>query len=239
MHWQEHFRNQGYARFEGLTPEPLLIAAHKAIAEDLATNYDPQAQSEYDNRSYCPKLKGTPAIMNLLLKSPVHSILDEVFGIDEIGWDGGQIAIRQAHNVPTPVPPVAHIDGFSSGLNGLDEGKIYNHTILVGVFLTPLRKPFAGNFTVWPTSHYVYERYFRERGPRAMAEPPPTLELGEPVQLNCEAGDVVLAHYQLGHSAAVNTSDQDRIAVYFRAWLRRVELDRWHYLTNIWEGWKL
>jgi len=177
--------------------------------------------------------------MNLFLKSPVHNILDETFGIDEIGWDGGQIAIHRAHNHHEPIPPVAHLDGFSTGLNGLDEGKIYNHTILVCVFPTPLKKPFAGNFTVCPASDHVYERYFQERGPRAMSEPMPTLELGEPVQLNCEVGDVVLAHYQLGHSAVVNTSDQDRIAVYFRIWLLRVGSDRWHYLTNIWEGWKL
>ena len=239
MSWQEQFRHQGYAHFKGLTPEPLVSAAQKSIAYDLTNNYDPASQSEYDNRSYCPGLKRTPAIMNLFLKSPVLEILGETFGIEEIDWDGGQIAIRQAYNHSEPVPPVAHLDGFSTGLNGLEEGKIYNHTILVGVFLTPLRKPFAGNFTVWPASHYVYERYFRERGPGAMKEPMPTLELGEPVQLNCEVGDVVLAHYQLGHSAAVNTSDQDRIAVYFRVWLKRVGSDRWHYLTNIWEGWTL
>ena len=239
MRWQEQIRNQGYAHFKGLTPEPLLTAAREAIQHDLLTNYKPESKVDYDNRSYCPEIRDTPAIMNLLLKSPVHNMLDEIFGLDQLGWDHGQIAIRQAHNHPEPVPPIAHIDGFASGLNGLEEGRIYNHTVLVGVFLTPVRKPFAGNFTVWPGSHYVYESYFRERGPRAMKEPPPTPELGEPVQLTCEAGDVVLAHYQLGHSAAVNTSDNDRIAVYFRVWLWAVESDRWHYLTNIWEGWKL
>lgn len=239
MGWQEHFRNQGYAHFKGLTPDHLVMAARKAVELDLNTNYEPESQIEYDNRSYCPKLRSTPPIMNLLLESPVQNILDEIFGLDQIDWDQGQIAIRRAHNFPKPLPPEAHIDGFASGLNGLDEGKIYNHTILVGVFLTPVRKSFAGNFTIWPTSHYVYERYFRERGVGAMKEPMPTPDLGQPVQLTCEVGDVVLAHYQLGHAAAVNTSDQDRIAVYFRVWLRRVELDRWHYLTNIWEGWRL
>lgn len=239
MRWQEQFRSQGYARFEGLTPEPLVRAALKAIEHDLATNYEPELQSQYDNQSYCPRLRGTPSVMDLLLKSPVHNILDETFGLEHIDWDGGQIAIRRAHNHPEPVPPEAHIDGFSSGLNGLEEGRIYNHTILVGVFLTPVRKTFAGNFTVWPGSHNIYERYFRERGPRAMRESPPTPDLGEPVQLKCEVGDVVLAHYELGHSAAVNTSDEDRIAIYFRVWLRSVESDRWHYLTNIWEGWRL
>jgi len=159
--------------------------------------------------------------------------------LEHIGWDDGQIAIRRAHNVPEPVPPIAHIDGFASGVNGVPVGKIYNHTVTVGVFLTPTRSEFAGNFTVWRGSHQVYEHYFRERGPRAMSESMPEPEIGEPVQLMCDVGDVVLAHYQLAHSAAVNTSDFDRIAVFFRIWLRTMESNRWHYLTNIWDGWNL
>lgn len=239
MTWQEHLRAQGYAHFRALAPEPLVTSARKAIELDLNTNYEPERQLEYDNQSFCPELKGAPAIMNLLLEPSVQKILDKTFGLDQIDWDKGQIAIRRAHNYHKPVPPDPHIDGFSSGLNGLDKGKIYNHTVLLGVFLTPVSSEFAGNFTVWPGSHNVYESYFRERGPRAMSEPPPTPEIGQPVQLMCGVGDVVLAHYQLGHAAAVNTTDRDRIAVYFRIWLRRMESDRWHYLTNIWEGWKL
>jgi ectoine hydroxylase-related dioxygenase (phytanoyl-CoA dioxygenase family) len=239
INWREQLRTQGFAHFPHLTPEPLIKAARDAIEIDLSSNYDPDRQSEYDNQSYCPDLKGTPPIMNLLVQSPVHNLLDEIFEIDNIDWDQGQIAIRRAHNHPQPVPPTPHIDGFSSGLNAVPDGKIYNHTILVGVFLTPVQSEFAGNFTVWPGSHHVYEDYFRVRGPRAMSEPAPALEIGPPVQLKCDVGDVVLAHYQLGHSAAVNTAAVDRIAVYFRVWLRSIESDRWHYLTNIWDGWKL
>ena len=239
MNWKEELRTQGFARFPQLTPEHLIKAARDAIEIDLSNNYDPARKIEYDNQSYCPDLKGTPPIMNLISQAPVYNILDEIFEIDNIDWDKGQIAIRRAHNHPAPVPPTPHIDGFASGANGLDVGKIYNHTVLVGVFLTPVHSEFAGNFTVWPGSHYVYENHFRARGPGAMREPMPTPEIGPPVQLMCDVGDVVLAHYQLGHSAAVNTADLDRIAVYFRVWLRKVESDRWHYLTNMWDGWKL
>jgi hypothetical protein len=237
--WRDRLRTLGFAHFPGLTQRTLITAALEAIEFDLRSNYDPERQTEYDSQSYCPQLRGTPPIMNLLLQSPVQNMLEEVFELNKIGWDGGQIAIRRAHNHPEPVPPTPHLDGFASGTNGLDEGKIYNHTLLVGVFLTPVWNEFAGNFTVWPGSHCVYENYFRERGPLAMKEPHPTPEIGEPVQLMCDVGDVVFAHYQLGHNAAVNTADSDRIAVYFRVWLRAMESNRWHYLTNIWEGWKL
>ncbi len=239
MTWRGQLKNLGYAHFARLIPQPLVTQALEAIELDLANNYHLERQAEYDNQSYCPNLKGTEPITGLLIKSPVLSILDALFGIANIDWDQGQIAIRHAHNCPEPVPPEPHIDGFSSGLNALEEGRVYNHTITVGVFLTRVARPFAGNFAVWPGSHLVYENYFHGRGLRAMSEPMPKPETGTPIQLMCEIGDVALAHYQLGHAATVNTSDFDRIAVYFRVWLRNIELNRWHYLTNIWEGWNL
>ena len=239
MTWRERLRHQGFAQFPGLTPQPLIEVALDAIETDRRTNFDPTRQTEYDNRSYCPDLRTSPAITNLLSQSPVLNLLDEIFTLENIGWSEAQIAIRQAHNFSEPVFPSPHIDGFSTGLNGLEKGRIYNHTILVGVFLTSVTTEFAGNFTVWPQSHHVYENYFRERGPQAMGEPMPAVEVGEPLQLLSGVGDVVLAHYHLAHAAAVNTSDVDRIAIYFRVWLHKMESDRWHYLTNMWEGWRL
>jgi hypothetical protein len=45
--------------------------------------------------------------------------------------------------------------------------------------------------------------------------------------------------YQLAHTVAVNLSDQDRIAIYFRVWLADIDERRWQLLTNIWDGWRL
>ena len=239
MNWQDQFQVNGYAHFPHITPAPLVAAACEAIERDLRDNYDPARQTEYDNQSFCPDLKGTPPIMHLLERSPILDIVDQALGLENVVWDNGQIAIRRAHNVPEEVAPEPHIDGFASGLNRLEEGRIYNHTATVGVFLTPVARTFAGNFTVWPGSHHIYESYFRERGPRALREPPPNPKIGQPVQLRCEVGDAVFCHYQLGHSAAVNTADIDRIAVYFRIWFRDIEEWRWEALTNIWQGWKI
>jgi ectoine hydroxylase-related dioxygenase (phytanoyl-CoA dioxygenase family) len=119
--------------------------------------------------------------------------------------------------------------------------------MLVGIFLSDVRREFAGNFTVWPGSHYLLENHFKARGTAALREGMPQIPLGEPVQLLCTPGDVVICHYQLAHTAAVNTSDNDRYAVFFRIWHR--DLDRhvsknyrenvWQHLTNIWTGWKI
>jgi hypothetical protein len=239
MGWMDDLSTNGYALFPAIIPASLVQSAFDAIQNDLAVHYDPVRQVEYDNQSYCPDITGSPAIKDLLLKSPLYPILDGLFGIKNVWISNGQIAIRRAHNCPAAISPTPHLDGFSTGLNAVPEGNIYNHTVLVGMFLTPVQDQFAGNFTAWPGSHYLYERYFRQRGPRALHEPSPTLDIGEPVQLMCEVGDVVLAHYQTGHTAAVNTTDRDRIAVFFRVVLRQVQKDRWHYLTNIWAGWNL
>jgi hypothetical protein len=238
--WSEQLHRNGWALFPGAVSNELVGAATHAIRADLARHYDPSRQREYDNISYCPELRGKPPITKLLTHSSARAILDRALGWDEIAHDGGQIAIRKARNVDKAYPPEPHIDGIPSRSNGLAPGSgISNFTALVGVFLTRLDTEFAGNFTVWPGSHGRLEAYFRDRGREAMQEGMPQIELGDPVQLFADPGDVVVCHYQLAHTAAVNVSSNDRIAVYFRTWLKGIEERRWDLLTDIWNGWRI
>ena len=115
---------------------------------------------------------------------------------------------------------------------------VSNFTALVGIYLSPVREQFAGNFTVWPGSHHVLEQHFREKGPDVLRNGMPHIPLGEPVQLMTEPGDVALCHYGLAHTAAVNLSAFDRYAVYFRLSLKDIEHRRWHLMTRIWDGWE-
>ncbi|MEO1268928.1 MAG: phytanoyl-CoA dioxygenase family protein, partial [Myxococcota bacterium] len=150
-----------------------------------------------------------------------------------------QIAIRQAFNAPRRSPE-PHLDGFPTLLNGLDgKGGVTPFTVLVGVFLQGEPGPYAGNLTVWPGSHRRHADYFRRRGPRALQEPMPRLELGEPKQLELRPGDVVLAHYLLGHGAAVNTSPTDRIAAYVRLGWPADEDARWALMSELWGAWRM
>ncbi len=239
MDWTQSLITHGYAHFPGLVPLELVEAARAAIDEDLRLHYDVAREQEYSSRSYCPALLGTRPIMDLVERSPVRDIVEAALGLDAVVCDRGQIAIRWAHNVDQELPPNPHLDGFSDGANGLTEGRIHSHTATIGVFLTTTPRAFAGNLTVWPGTHQLYERYFRKRGRRALGEPQPRVELGAPLQLTCAAGDVVLMHYELAHTAAVNTSDVDRVAVYFRLHFGDIAAQRWDYLTNLWRGWRI
>ncbi|MBI3517205.1 MAG: phytanoyl-CoA dioxygenase family protein [Proteobacteria bacterium] len=240
--WKEQLRQDGYVRFPSLTPRALVDAARAAIDDDLAHHFDPARQVEYDNQSFCPDLRRSAAITRLITDAPIRGIVDAALGWDRIdGYGHAQIAIRRAHNAERERPPEPHIDGIPTPYNGLptDDPTLSNFTALVGVYLSAQTRDFAGNFTVWPGSHHRIEQYFRERGPQTMREGMPAIPLGEPVQLQCAAGDVVLCHYQLAHTSAVNLSEDDRCAVYFRLWFNDIDKRRWALLTDIWSGWML
>jgi hypothetical protein len=238
--WQLRLKRGGYAHFRGLCPDALVAAARAAIDADLAINYDPARQIEYDQLSYCPTLRRTPVLMALLEQSGIAAKLDDAIGFDRLDYHHAQIALRRAHNAPTAEPPAPHIDGLPSPHNGVPaDVLVLNFTALIGVYLSPTRQEFAGNFTVWPGSHHLLERHFREHGVETLRGGMPRIPLGTPLQLMTEPGDIVLCRYQLAHTAAVNVSDCDRYAVYFRLWLKDIDERRWDLMTNIWDGWRI
>ncbi len=244
--WITALHNQGYVQFPELIEKSVIQAARKRIDNDLQNHYDPKRQVEYDQRSYCPDLRGSREIMRLLKNTAVECVIDATVGLDQVGHDNGQIALRKAHNAESPVPPSAHIDGIPTPHNGVEGAEIKPFTLLVGIFLSEVSSEFAGNFTVWPGSHLLLEQHFRQRGPSAMKEGMPQIPLGNPEQLLCSPGDVVVCHFQLAHAAAVNTSSNDRYAVFFRLWFHELDAHKspharaaaWEHLTNIWLGWR-
>jgi ectoine hydroxylase-related dioxygenase (phytanoyl-CoA dioxygenase family) len=94
----------------------------------------------------------------------------------------------------------------------------------------------AGNLWVWPGTHVTHADYFREHGPDAFFEAagyPPVRRL-EPEQIRGRAGDLLLAHYLLGHNIGGNTSKAIRRAVYFRVKRSNHDL-RWReFLQDVW-----
>ena len=245
--WEDRFLRDGYAFFPKLIDPSTLLAARTLIDHDLAANYDAKRQVEYDNRSACPDLLGHPSLLDLYRDRSLQELLATLVDLDQVSVDDGQIAIRQAHNTEVSHVPVPHIDGIPTATNGMAGDELTPFTLLIGIFLTDVTSEFAGNFTVWPGSHLALEQYFNERGHRAKREGMPQVPLGPPTQLLCSAGDAVVCHYSLAHAAAVNTSDFDRYAVFFRVTHRELLGSKessdhdsaWKHLTSIWTGWKI
>jgi ectoine hydroxylase-related dioxygenase (phytanoyl-CoA dioxygenase family) len=109
--------------------------------------------------------------------------------------------------------------------------------MLLGVVLSDISEPFAGNLAVWPGTHHIYEQYFQEHGWEALLDGMPPVELPEPEQLSAQAGDVVLCHYQLAHGITSNISPNIRYAIYFRLYHTEHEAYGKQTMTDIWREW--
>jgi ectoine hydroxylase-related dioxygenase (phytanoyl-CoA dioxygenase family) len=129
-------------------------------------------------------------------------------------------------------PGMHHIDGFPPE----PDGRPGTFTMLAGVLMSDQRGPDAGNLWVWPGTHLTHAAYFREHGPEAFfaAGGYPPVRLPAPEQVTGEPGDLLLAHYLLGHNIGGNTSPAVRRAVYYR--IKRTGHDpRWReFLTDPW-----
>ena len=129
----------------------------------------------------------------------------------EVAFDQAQVAL----NIPTfsHRPGRPHLDGYADGraIPG-------TFTMLAAVLLTDELDDDSGNLWAWPGTHLVHARYFADRGPGAFNDDGgyPEVELPEPAQVHGRRGDLLLAHYLLGHNIGGNVADRTRRVVYWR-----------------------
>lgn len=231
---KREFYEKGYVKIPGVIPKIRINKALQAINYSVGEGMNVEDMTIYRSQSYCPDIKNTPIISDLLNKTPALELAKSavaVGGFHPVG--GGQVALRFPSLQDPPGKPVPHLDGMYSPNNGVKKGTIQNFTMLAGVLLSDLPNENAGNFTVWPGSHHLYEEYFKEHGPESLLEGLPPVDLPEPVQVTGEAGDLILCHYLLGHGIAPNVSSNIRYATFFR--LTHVNHDNKEIMTNMWE----
>ncbi len=234
------FERDGYVRLAGLVPQYLVQRARKAINASLGSGLDAENMTKFRAQSFCPEIGHTPVISDLVNCSAVLPLLQAAIGAPLRTVTGGQIALRFPSEYNPPPLPRPHLDGMHSPTNGVPEGRIQNFTALVGVLLSPLTSDFQGNFTVWPGSHKLYQKYFIENTPEALLKGMPAVDLPAPFQVRGEPGDVFLVNYLTGHTAAVNDGPDIRYACFFRIYrtdhndyVPEVMLDPWHEWTGI------
>lgn len=214
---KETFAEQGYVVVPQLVSQPLIDAAREEIQSCVA--HEPPAAGHVGPHHYFMMPPLPDSLCALLFGSPG---LQAAECLIEPGRFEAPDHVQVALNIPAFVhrPGGPHLDGLTppdpSGQPG-------TFTLLAGVFLTDQTSENAGNLWVWPGSHRSAAAYFREQGPEAILSLPtgpyPPVDLSEPRQVVGRAGDLLLAHYLLGHNIGGNTSAVTREAVYFR--LRR------------------
>jgi len=236
------FRDDGYLVLRQAVPGLLVQRAIRAINHHLGSEgMPPDELPRFRAGSYCPGLGQTAPLTDLIRLSPVPALVEQLLGPGKLAPVGGaQIALR----FPSPpgqdaAAPSGHLDGIGTGLNGSPKGSYSrSFSALAVVLLSDLATGNAGNFTVWPGSHLAYEAYFKERGFAELYSGMPRIDLPHgPVMLTGQAGDVVISHHQIFHTAAPNTSPHVRYAAIFR--LKHVDCDTFKEgaVTDIWHEW--
>jgi Phytanoyl-CoA dioxygenase (PhyH) len=232
---KQHFVEHGYVKIPGVVPRLMVETALRAINCEVGQGMNVDDMPRFRAQSFCPPLRDAAPIAGLFNATPLCALAESMIGAGKIkSVDSGQIALRFPALHDPPPSPRPHLDGMYSPTNGVPQGQILNFTMLAGVFLSDVPGPFAGNFTVWPGTHRLYEAYFREHGPQALLEGMPPVELPEPCQITAQAGDAVLAHYELGHGVAANVSPHVRYAIFFRLTHVDHAAQKWEAMQDIW-----
>lgn len=215
------FHDQGYLVLPQVVPQHLILRAVRAINHSLGhVGLPPAELPKYRSQSYCPELCGSPALEDLARVSPLPQLLEALLGAGNVLPIGSaQIALRFPSALDTdPSPPVGHLDGIGTDINGLPKGTFMRgFAALAVVLLQDLPEGNSGNFTVWPGSHLAYAAFFREHGFAVLQNGTPTIPLPHPAHMiTGRAGDVVIAHHNLLHTAAANASPHIRYAAIYR-----------------------
>lgn len=192
---------------------------------------DPPAAGKHGSHFYFLETKAEPALIAPLTRTAAFSLAEELAGAGtlEIPWQ-----VQIALNIPpySHRPGIPHIDADNPEPTG--EPVRGTFTLLAGILMTDQLTENSGNLWVWPGTHLSHAAYFRDYGPQKFCAYPP-IDLPEPEQVRGRAGDLLLAHYLLGHNIGGNyESEQTRRALYFRISAKDHASHRNEFLQDPW-----
>ena len=206
----KEFGEQGYVVVPGVVARDVVEKADQRIDELIAAN--PPAQGQVGHHFYFPAA-GTS-------RSCSTTPMGSAFRYAEALTGPGLLETPQQVQVALNIPPFPHRPGrphIDAAISEPTPGFMPNSfTLLAGVFVTDQLRENSGNLWVWPGTHLTHAEYFRERGIETYCAYP-DIELPEPEQVTARAGDLLLAHYLLGHNIGGNyESDTTRRMLYYR-----------------------
>ena len=209
------FGTEGFIVVRGLVPEALLAAADQEIDELL--NVEPIPDDVRGKHFYFKPPSTLAAADATLRRSAALDLAEQLVAPHRLMHAYGHIQV--ALNVPPfdHRPDGPHLDGYH------DPARPHPFTILVGVLLSDETSVDAGNLWVWPRSHIHHADLFASRGSHALMSTwghstllDPAVQLDPPIAVRGQRGDVIFAHYLLGHNSGGNVTHRTRRALYYR-----------------------
>jgi hypothetical protein len=205
------FVERGYVVVPRAVPGELLGKAARRI-DDVAAADPPEAEKR-GAHFYFLRTKDEPDLLAPLTESPAFGLAEDLAG-------PGLLRVPWQVQVAMNIPPYSHRPGgphIDSGHAEPVEGPIRGtFTLLAGILMTDQLAENSGNLWVWPGTHVTHSEYFRAHGPQMFCAYPP-IDLPTPVQVTGRAGDLLLAHYLLGHNIGGNyESELTRRMLYYR-----------------------
>lgn len=242
---KKNFYDEGFLKVENVVPKIMVEEALKEINHSIGRlGIHPNKLREYGARSFCPELTEESSIVDMFHKTPAKELIGSMLNINQMEQvSKGQIALRFPNGENKVRPPSnPHLDGTYAPANSVNEGEIRNFTALVCVILSDLPEENSGNFIVWPGTHHLFGKYFQKHGAETMKsfkDGVPPVEMPNPVQITGKAGDIVIAHYSLAHTAMGNFSHHIRYATFFRIKHLDINSTNWKEpVENIWMHWE-
>ncbi len=216
----KEFGERGFLVVPGVVAAEFVAGAHRRIDELIAA--EPPSEGHVGHHFYFPQAAGEPALTAPLTAAGPDGVSGGVsaFAYAEALADPGLLEAPEQVQVALNIPPFAHQPGrphIDAAISEPTPGFQPNSfTLLAGVFVTDQLTENSGNLWVWPGTHRTHAEYFRERGVEMYCAYP-DIELPEPEQVTARAGDLLLAHYLLGHNIGGNyASETTRRMLYYR-----------------------
>jgi hypothetical protein len=210
------FGERGYLIVPSVVAPDLLERANERVDELIAA--EPPAAGHVGPHFSFPKAADEPALIGALTNSGPDGLA--AFAYAEALAEPGLLAVPWQVQIALNIPPYPHRPGaphIDAAISEPTPGFQPNtFSLLGGVFLTDQQGENAGNLWVWPGTHRAHAEYFQEHGVEMYCAYP-KIELPEPEQVTARAGDLLLAHYLLGHNTGGNyESDTTRRMLYYR-----------------------
>ena len=224
------FYHRGYIKIPGAVSRAMVDRARQAMNHSIGST-GPSKEDLANNRGgggFGGDLRGSSVLSDLYHNSPIVSLAESLLGEGNLKTPLERISPAPRfpkHIDADPSEPMGHIDNMGNGRNGKPKGTYKRSFTCFGViYLADVPEPYSGNFTVWSGSHHVYQDFLNKEGIEVLAKGQPRIPQPEsPEMITGEAGDLILAHFLVYHTAAPNVSPNIRYATISR--MRHVDCE--------------